>query len=288
MSMTDTQKRGRTAGRRIIPAHLLMLLAWTGGCGSPAPKVRLFEWERGIGVESLERPGMAMYLWFYEWNMFDAVRPGEHTHGEYSGFERSVSPDGRRAEVTSDDMTLTVRAVRDGAELQLVVTNRSEHDWPEPAGIIPCFNPGPPGQRNPAFANRNTFFVGPEGLVRQLQREIHFNGELREHIDALAHDGAFAFSFKWPTSPINATAGLLLRESGDGEWVTGIAWERFVSAQGHNPWECMHLCVRLGPLKRGESRTVRGMIYLFKGDRNDCLRRYQAGPYSTPAKGRIR
>ena len=260
-----------------VLACLLIVLAWATGCASTAPNVRLFEWERGIGVEALGQPGMAMYLWFYEWNMFDAVKAGQHTPGGIAQFTHRVRADGREAELRSDDMVLKAVRVRDGAELQLTVTNRSDHDWPELAGIIPCFNPGPPERRNPQFTNTNTYFVGPDGLVRQEHREIHFNAELREQIDQVSDTGTFVFSDKWPTSPVNAAAGLLLRESSDGHWVTGIAWERFLSAQAHNPWACMHLSIHLGPLSKGQTRTVRGKIYLFKGDRQDCFRRYRSG-----------
>ena len=240
------------------------------------PGVVLRTWERGIAVEAVDQPGMAMYLWFYEWHMFDAVNPGQHTQGGYAQFTKQVSEDGRRATLTSDTMKLTARAVADGAELELTVRNASEHDWPACAGIIPCFNPGPKESANPQFTNTNTWFVSAGGLVKQQAREIHFNDALRAEVDALSDAGTFVFSKKWPTSEVNAAEGLIVRESGDGTWVTGIAWEDFLSAQGHNPWQCMHLSVRVGPLKRGESRTTRGKIYLFRGDREACFKRYVA------------
>ena len=67
----------------------------------------------------------------------------------------------------------------------------------------------------------------------------------------------------------------MIRESTDGKWVTGIAWERFVSVQGHNPWQCMHLSINVGPLPRGDERKVRGKIYLFQGSKEDLLSRYR-------------
>ena len=105
--------------------------------------------------------------------------------------------------------------------------------------------------------------------------EIATLSRLREKVDAQAEDGQFVFSQKWPTSPDNAYQGLIVRESTDGEWVAGIAWERFLSAQGHNPWACMHLCVNVGPLAPGESKTIRGRIYLFPGTRDECYDRFR-------------
>jgi hypothetical protein len=70
---------------------LLAGAAALAACGpqpEPAP-LRLEEWERGIAVRSLEREGMDMYLWFYEWNLFDAFQPGESSPGST---ERCASP----------------------------------------------------------------------------------------------------------------------------------------------------------------------------------------------------
>ena len=69
--------------------------------------------------------------------------------------------------------------------------------------------------------------------------------------------------------------GIIARESTDGKWACGIAWEDFLSAQGHNPWQCMHLSVCVGPLKRGQSKSIRGKIYLLRGSKDEVLRRYR-------------
>ena len=88
-------------------------------------------------------------------------------------------------------------------------------------------------------------------------------------------DGKFVFSDKWPTSARDAHAGLLVRESEDKRWTMGIAWESFISAQGHNPWKCMHLSIRVGPLKKGQKKTIRGRIYLLQGSKEDCLKKFK-------------
>jgi hypothetical protein len=36
----------------------------------------------------------------------------------------------------------------------------------------------------------------------------------------------------------------------------------------------MHLSVNFGPLKRAESRTIRGRIYLVPGTKEQCLAKY--------------
>jgi len=242
--------------------------------GAPAP-LRLEEWERGIAVRSLEREGMDMYLWFYEWNLFDAFEQGETSPGTYE-LERWVSPDGLRASVISERLSLELSVDGDGVALELTATNLTDRSWPRIAAVIPCFNPGPAEVRNQELAHHHaTWYVGASGLERVLAHELHFDRDLRGEALARSQDGVFGFSGKWPTSELDAVAGLVLRESRDQSFVTGIAWEEFLTIQAHNPWQCMHLSVRLGPLAPGETKTVRGRIWHFPGDRHDLLARYR-------------
>jgi len=236
--------------------------------------VQLFEWERGFAVRSRQNPKIAAYLWFYEWNMFDAMQRGQHTHVDYER-DRTLTKDGRLGVITSDALSLSVALTHDGADLNLTVTNRTEYDFPEIAAIIPCFNPGLPETKKKPFGNTNTYFLASDGLEKLFQREIHFNAALRPLIDREAHDGKYLWSPKWPLNQTNAVGGLIIRESNDNKWVCGIAWEDFLSAQGHNPWQCMHLSVRVGPLAAGESKSIRGKIYLMKGSKEDILSRYR-------------
>jgi hypothetical protein len=131
---------------------------------------------------------------------------------------------------------------------------------------------------NPNFADpwrKNTFYLSAGGLAPLDSRAIHFNTRFRAAVERASDGGRFAFSHKWPTSDDNAVAGLIVRESEDGHWVTDIEWEEFLSVQGHNPWSCMHAGVRVGALQPGESRTVRGRLYLFRGTREECADRFR-------------
>ena len=243
--------------------------------------LKLWEWEKGFAVESTNQKDMVMYFWFYEWNMFDAMEKGEHTSGTYHN-QRTLSEDQTTAVIFSSNLKVEMNVVKDGVDMILTVTNTSEHDWPDIAAIIPCFNPGAPDHRkeqfpqaklNHQFSNTNTWFVGMAGLEKQFKREIHFNEKLQNSLDHISPDGKFVFSEKWPTSG-NAKHGILIRESTNKQWITGIAWERFLSVQGHNPWQCMHLGIQVGPLESGESKTIRGKIYLFEGSKEDCFEKY--------------
>jgi len=248
--------------------------------------MKLTKWERGIKVESRsDKIGFA-YFWFYEWHLFDAITKGEHTHGSHS-WKWTVDANSRLAQMNSQWLKMRIKATENGAEMALEITNTTNYDWPDIAAIIPCFNPGNPKnseEQNPIFLDEkyeHTYFLGSDGLELikgQYPREIHFNHEFRTTImnrKKEREDGNFVFSDKWPTSDLDAYAGLMIRESDDKQWVMGIAWESFISAQGHNPWKCMHLSIRVGPLKQGKKKTIRGKIYLFKGSKENCLRYFK-------------
>jgi len=257
---------------RLLPIALLSCV-----CALPAAAVeqpqRLFPFERGIGIRAAAETNECVYLWFYEWNMFDAMQRGQHTRGDWSVAAKFPNP--REATVQQDALQLTVNIVEDGAKLVLKVTNRTDFAFPEHAAVIPCFNPGPEKIRNRNFANTNTWFLAKTGLEKLNKRQIHFNSRLRSFVDASANkNGQYVWSSKWPLAEPDALGGLIVRESTDGKWVAGIAWERFLSAQAHNPWECMHLSVRIGPLEPNAERAIKGRIYLFEGGKEDLLKRY--------------
>ena len=244
-------------------------------------KLKLWEWQKGIAVESTEQKGMVMYFWFYEWNMFDALEKGEHTNGSFDN-NRSLNEDSTIAEISTDNLKVEMKIVDDGVDLLLTVTNSTQHHWPDIAAIIPCFNPGAPPHRmenypqaklNEQFNNTDTYLIGETGLERLVKRHIHFNDNLQHSLDKISPEGEFVFSEKWHIAE-STKHGILIRESSDQQWVTGIAWDHFLSVQGHNPWQCMHVGIQVGPLGPGETKTVRGKIYLFQGSKKDCFEKY--------------
>jgi hypothetical protein len=271
---------------RIVLAIFLTALACSHLGVTAEPRFcRLSEWQKGIRFDSPAQKDMAIFLWFYEWNMFEAIRCGTHTNGTWD-LPREFSLDGRQAVIRSHMMRLTAKAKSEGADLSLQITNRTDDPWLEIAGVIPCFNPGRqegttdahPEPGNPLFgdlAQENTWFLSDEGLARLDSRAIHFNHLLRGAVNRAAMAEPFPFSNKWPTSAKDAAAGIIIRESSDRRWVTAIAWDDFLSVQAHNPWHCMHLSVRVGPLEVGRTKVIRGKVYLFPGTKEDCLARFR-------------
>ena len=242
--------------------------------------ITLSEWDRGFSFAPADRADVRVYLWFYEWHLFDAFEPGQHTGGRHHP-ERDLDADGRRGHLRHPGLDLQITAGDDSAELELTFTNITQNPWPAIAAIIPCLNPG----HAPYVAateilfddgHERTWFLGRDGLERLVGRHIHFHRDHSEEILAqMPASGMFPFSHKWPTSDIDASGGLILRESADLEWVTAIAWDDALSLQGHNPWRCMHQSIRVGPLEPGETKRIGGRIYLLRGSLEECLLRYR-------------
>lgn len=280
-----------------------------------ASAVAIAEWDRGLVFWPDDRSDLRIYFWFYEWNLFGAVAPGQISRGYWIP-SKSIAADNRSAALSLPGITLQVEAVKDGARLELLVRNCSGRHWTDLAAIVPCLTPGraiehplvPATEMLFDTDQSRTWYHGENGLVPLTGRNIHFckhllsdlqkEGSLERrdpsaqtqetphgaadapastnpNLPAESASGLpFAFSAKWPPHTDPSTEGIMIRESGDG-WVAGIAWEDHLSAQGHNPWNCMHLSVRVGPLAPGATRKVRGRVYLFSGSRDECLARFR-------------
>ena len=292
MAFYQTGMGLRTTFRRLVVLACLAIAApglALGGPGFPlalseeGERIWLLGWKRGFKIHPAKLPEMRMFFWFYEWNLFGAYNEGDYTRGVASNkIEIRPEEDGDRVVFHSwnPGLNLLAKPVGDGVELLLEIENTSKHDWPELASIIPCLTPGLERSRTENFDTLDTYYLGTDGLRLTIDnknwRSIHFNHDLREEIFSHGKYGEFPWSFRWPTSFRDAVHGLMLRESKDDEWVVGIAWERFLSVQGHNPYHCLHVSIQVGPLKVGEKRQIRGKVYMLRGNRDELVKRYYA------------
>jgi hypothetical protein len=84
-----------------------------------------------------------------------------------------------------------------------------------------------------------------------------------------------------PLSSVIPTNGLIGCISADKKWLLATAWE---------PWQelfqgvirCIHSDFRIGGLEPGESKNIRGKIYVTANDTEALLKRYQADFDSKP------
>lgn len=78
-----------------------------------------------------------------------------------------------------------------------------------------------------------------------------------------------------PLNPGVTSNGLIGCFSGDEKWIFATAWEPYQELfQG--VMHCVHADFRLGGLQPGETRRIRGKIYLVPADVDALLKRYRA------------
>ena len=77
-----------------------------------------------------------------------------------------------------------------------------------------------------------------------------------------------------PLSRLVPSNGLIGCFSGDGKMVMASAWEPYQELfQGVAV--CVHSDFRIGGLKPGETKNIRGKLYLMSADPDALLRRYE-------------
>ncbi len=69
--------------------------------------------------------------------------------------------------------------------------------------------------------------------------------------------------------------GLIVRESHDRKYSSGMYWERTAYVSNGHPADCVHASVDLGPLKAGETRGVSGKFYFLEGSKDELLKLWE-------------
>jgi hypothetical protein len=89
-----------------------------------------------------------------------------------------------------------------------------------------------------------------------------------------------------PLSQLVPSHGVIGCFSGDAKWIMASAWEPYQELfQG--VITCVHSDVRLGGLKPGETKRIRGRIYLTRDDIATLVKRYERDfPEHLPAAGK--
>jgi len=77
-----------------------------------------------------------------------------------------------------------------------------------------------------------------------------------------------------PISPDQPVNGLIGCVSADEEWLLAKAWDR-THELFQGVYVCLHADPHVGGLKAGETKTVRGKLYLLKNDPKELLKRYE-------------
>ena len=86
--------------------------------------ITLDKWRRGFSFTPDERNDLTMYLWFYEWNMFEAVHPGQHTGGDHVP-QQTLDDNVGVLEHPDLGLRLNVSGNENGADLLLSIANKN-------------------------------------------------------------------------------------------------------------------------------------------------------------------
>jgi hypothetical protein len=125
----------------------------------------------------------------------------------------------------------------------------------------------------PGYARRSFIFVG--GKLRRFPTEPWADKAVYTPGQVWAAPGVSRDDVNpRPLSAIVPSNGLIGCFSADGRWILATAWE---------PWQelfqgiitCLHSDFRIGGLDPGESKTIRGKVYVVPADEEALVRRYR-------------
>lgn len=167
-----------------------------------------------------------------------------------------------------------VRAGVDDVEFQFRITNQSTEPvdlhWFQPACIrVDRFTGG-----NQSNYIARSFIFTERGLTmmdRTTRREeaVYRGGQVYVpkgiHLDNVNPR---------PISPDQPVNGLIGCVSADEQWLLATAWDR-THELFQGVYVCLHADPHVGGLKAGETKTVRGKLYLLKNEPKELLRRYE-------------
>ena len=190
--------------------------------------------------------------------------------------------DGRRIRLRSrlDDGVVVdheIRAGRDEVDFRVVATNpttaESQAHWAQPCIRVDRFTGTQPERSSEAYLPR--CFVYIEGKPARLpttpwaRSALYTPGQVWCPEDVSRDDVN-----PRPLSPIVPSNGLIGCVSPDGKELLATAWEPYQELF-HGVIVCLHSDFRIGGLKPGQSKTIRGKLYLMPADLAELEARYR-------------
>jgi hypothetical protein len=252
-----------------------------------------------LTVRGRDVPGGAVKVWYIE----AFCRPGStdrdwaKTVIPHTTRLTAADPDGHRLtlrSVLADGVTVDheIRAGRDEVDFRLIASNPtdrpSDAHWAQPCVRVDAFTGVKPERGSEAYLPKCFIFL--DGKPTRLPtrpwavKARYTPGQVwcPAHVDRADVNPR-------PLSGLVPSNGLIGCVSADGSKILATAWEPYQELfQG--VIVCLHADFRLGGLKPGESRSVRGKLYLVDADVGALLRRYEADfpEHVAPAQPRPR
>ena len=262
---------------------------------------RLAPWQLGFNILSRTDSRIDYSFRFYEHFLWRPPTYTDRVMG-YQWYDWAVSPDGMHIEnIIPPDRTdaacfeLYADATPYGADLTLIATNAYSEPFMDVTGIIPCLQPNTPefsdGQNDRTWYygyNVDGSHIGWElSKDPTFAQAMHFNFDMVPALRLISPDLSFSF---WDTAEGMrfATEGIMTRESRPDifpGWQAAVAWDHYLTAEGNNPRDCCHLGPLIGPLAPGESKVLKGKIYIVKATKEELFEMYlrDFGPSFNPA-----
>jgi hypothetical protein len=238
-----------------------------------------------LTVRGPDLPGGAVKVWYLE----AYCRPGS-TDRDWSETviphkTRLIEggPDGRslRLRCTLSDGVVVdheIRAGEDEVDFRLVATNPTDREsrahWAQPCIRVDAFTGVAPVRASEEYLPKS--FVVIDGRLTRLPTrpwatEARYKpGQVwcPSHVDRGDVNPR-------PLSPLVPSEGLIGCFSADGRRILATAWEPYQELfQG--VIVCLHSDFRIGGLAPGQSKTIRGKIYLVDADVDALMNRYRA------------
>lgn len=250
-----------------------------------ADGLTLFWAENVLTVRGQDVPGGSVKVWYLE----AFCRPGStrqdwaKTVIPHATRLVEASPDGRRLKLRStleDGVVVDhdLRAGRDEVDFRLVAHNPTDHaseaHWAQPCVRVDAFTGIKPEPNTEAYLPRSFLFL--DGRLTRLPTtpwatEARYKpGQVwcPAHVDRNDVNPR-------PLSRLVPSNGLIGCFSADESRILATAWEPYQELfQG--VIACLHADFRIGGLKPGESKSIRGKLYLVKAGPDALLRRYEA------------
>lgn len=256
------------------------------GCAGPTSDLRI-EWsENVLTVRGDHLPEGAVKIWYLEAYCRPGARdqPWDETTIGHETRLLVATPDGKHITLRctlKDGVTVAhaITAGTDEVDFQLAAHNptdrRSEAHWAQPCIRVGAFTGTGADVTEDEYAYISKSFVFLDGEQAFMPtRDWATKAQYTPGQVWIPAGVPRADANPRPHHPDPPGNGLIGCVSGDGQWVLASAWEPY-----HELFcgviRCLHSDFRIGGLDPGQTKTIRGKLYILPNDTRSLLRRYQ-------------
>ena len=274
----------RLAGR-LTPLILAVLMPATGPSATGEDPSLTLSWaDNMLTVQGPQVPGGAFQVWYIE----AFCRPGStdrdwgRTVIPHETTSVEAAPDGRSVKLRSElqDGVIVDHEIRAGAdevEFLLVATNptdrASEAHWAQPCVRVAAFTGVEEERSSEDYLPKCFVFLDDKPAFLPTQPWATKARYTPGQVWCPAHVDRDDVNPR-PLSPLVPSNGLIGCVSADRSEILATAWEPYQELfQG--VIVCLHSDFRIGGLEPGQTKRIRGKIYLIDNDMDELLRRYR-------------